>query len=257
MTQRYQIWVAYDGSAFAGWQVQPEKRTVQGELERAIRKLTGETVKLHGSGRTDQGVHARGQSAHFDLSRDWGLINLRRGINTYLPPDIRVLNAQQQTPHFHARRSAVSKEYRYFIWNAENLPPDLRHARAHIRRPLNVDAMRKACEALIGRHDFAAFTANPNRFVESTVRHVMALQVRKSGPEIVIIAKSDGFLYKMVRSLVGFLIRVGEGDLAPEEAGAILKSGLRTAVVPTAPPQGLFLWKVNYGRGATYVRNQH
>jgi len=147
---------------------------------------------------------------------------------------------------FHARRSAVGKEYRYLIWNGKVMPPFLYRYRAHIRRPLDLEAMRQAAGLLTGKHDFAAFTANPNRIVESTVRTLSILAVREKGNEVAIIACGDGFLYRMVRSLAGFLIRVGQGELAPSEAENILEQKKRTAVVPTAPPQGLFLWRVNY-----------
>lgn len=242
---RYRITLSYDGSDYAGWQIQPNGRTVQETLEQAVRTLTGETVKIHGSGRTDQGVHARMQVAHLDLEMD-RKINMAKALNSVLPADIRILKVEKAAADFHARRSAAGKEYRYFIWNAELLPPFLRRYRTHVRRRLDVEAMRRAAALLTGRHDFAAFTANPNREVDGTVRHLTALRVLKRGSEIVIVARGEGFLYKMVRSLAGFLIRVGEGGVRPEEAAAILHSRQRTARVPTAPPEGLFLWRVFY-----------
>jgi tRNA pseudouridine38-40 synthase len=217
-------------------------------LEKALAQLAGGPVKVHGSGRTDQGVHAAGQVAHMDLPRAWPGRDLRRTLNALLPPDIRVLNAGRAPADFHARRSAVSKEYRYLIWNDEILPPVLRRYRTHVRQHLDERAMRAAAATLVGRHDFAAFTANPNREVESTVRRLTRLSVRRQGREIVIRAQSDGFLYKMVRSLAGLLIRVGTGAVPPSEAAAILCSRERTARVPTAPPEGLFLWQVHYRR---------
>ena len=247
---RYRLTLAYDGTAYAGWQIQPGHSTVQQVLQDALKRLTGETVIVHGSGRTDTGVHARGQVAHLDVERSDPLEEvLRRGMNAVLPADIRVLDARRAGAGFHARRSAVSKEYRYCIWNAEVVPPFLRCYRTPVRDPLDTDAMARAAAMLVGRHDFAAFTANPNRLVETTIRRLFALTVRRRGPDIAIVAKADGFLYKMVRSLAGFLIRVGEGAVPPETAAAVLTSKVRTARVPTAPPQGLFLWKVNY-RGA-------
>ena len=244
--QRYRIDVSYDGSEYAGWQIQPNGVTIQQKIEAAIRQLTGETVKLHGSGRTDQGVHARRQVAHFDLDHARPAGPLVRALNALLPPDIRVLAARRAVPDFHARRSAVSKEYRYFIWNAEIVPPFVRRYRTPVRNPLDVESMRKAAAHLVGRHDFAAFTANPNRLVESTVRSVTRLQIARRGAEIVIAVESEGFLYKMVRSLAGFLIRVGEGAVPPSAAADILSSKERTARVPTAPAAGLFLWHVRY-----------
>jgi len=244
---RYKITFAYDGSAYAGWQIQPGNRTVQETIQQAIKQVTGEVVIAHGSGRTDQGVHARKQVVHADFVRDDDLRRaLTRGINAILPPDVRVLKNVLAADHFDARRSVVSKEYRYFIWNEEVVPPFLRLYRTVIKDPLDAGAMAKAAGYLVGRHDFAAFTANPNRVVESTVRNLMSLTVKRRGPEIVIAAVGEGFLYKMVRSLAGFLIRVGDGAVSPEEAKTILTSKVRTARVPTAPPQGLFLWDVKY-----------
>jgi tRNA pseudouridine38-40 synthase len=246
--QRYKLLIAYDGTAYAGWQVQPGRRTVQGELEAALRRLAGAPVKLHGSGRTDQGVHAAGQMAHCDLPFVLPSANLARALNALLPPDIRILRAKPVDAEFHARRSAVRKEYRYFIWNDTVISPFLRLYRTHVRAPLDVRAMRQAAALLRGRHDFAAFSANPNRAVKNTRRNLMKLTVCRNGPEIVIRAQSEGFLYKMVRSLAGLLIRVGAGAVPPEQTTAILRSKIRTARVPSAPPQGLFLWRVWYGK---------
>ncbi|MBI2441757.1 MAG: tRNA pseudouridine(38-40) synthase TruA [Lentisphaerae bacterium] len=244
--QRYKLLLAYDGSAYAGWQVQPNQRTVQGELEAALRHLAGAPVKLHGSGRTDRGVHAIGQIAHCDLPFILPAANLRRALNAILPANIRIRQARMAAADFHARRDAVGKEYRYYIWNGEVISPFLRLYRTHVRQLLNLRAMRRAAALLVGRRDFAAFTANPNRKVASTRRRLRLLTVSRQGPEIVIRAQSDGFLYKMVRSLAGFLIRVGEGAVPPEETRRILRSRTRTARVPSAPPQGLFLWRVWY-----------
>lgn len=243
---RCKLTIAYDGSDYAGWQVQPGRPTVQGEVEAALTRLTGQPVKVHGSGRTDQGVHAMGQVAHADLETRLAPAALLKALNALLPPAIRVLRVARAPADFHARRSAVGKEYRYLIWNGAILPPFQRRYRAHVRTPLDVAAMRRAAADLVGRHDFAAFTANPNRAVESTVRTLSLLSVTRRGHEVVIRAGSDGFLYKMVRSLAGFLIRVGEGALPPDAARQILHSRERTARVPTAPPEGLFLWRVEY-----------
>ena len=243
---RYRITVAYDGSAYAGWQVQPQHPTVQQVVEAALKQLTGEAIKVHGSGRTDQGVHAEGQVAHFDLPKKWVCAQLQKGMNAILPQDIRILRVARAKPDFHARRSAVKKEYRYFIWNNPVMDPCRRAYALHVRKPLDVKAMQAAAYLLVGRHDFAAFTANPNREVESTVREVYYLTVRRTGSQIVIRAASEGFLYKMVRSLTGLLLRVGEGAVSVDEVKEILASKIRTARVPTAPPEGLFLWRVWY-----------
>jgi tRNA pseudouridine38-40 synthase len=159
-----------------------------------------------------------------------------------------VLTLQTVRPDFDARFSATGKEYRYFIWNDPQMLPDLRRHRYHVRIPLDVRAMQRAARLLEGRHDFAAFCANPGYEREGTVRRLYALRVTRHGPELTITAKGEGFLYKMVRSLAGFLVRVGLGELEPADATRILKSKERTARVPTAPGCGLFLWRVSYAK---------
>jgi tRNA pseudouridine38-40 synthase len=243
---RYRMTVAYDGTEYAGWQTQPSHRTVQGALERVLTELTGETERIQCSGRTDAGVHAREQVAHFDLLKPVVLRKLMIGFNALLDGDIRVLSLQRAKADFHARFSATGKEYRYFIWNGEVMPPFLRNVRVPVRAPLDIAAMNAAAKRLVGNHDFAAFSANPHYEREGTVRHVRELKVLRRGRDITIVARGDGFLYRMVRSLAGFLIRVGAGDLKPEAAAEILTSKVRTARVPTAAPQGLFLWRVHY-----------
>ena len=243
---RYRLTVAYDGSAFHGWQVQPRQVTVQSVIEEALARYSGESVKLHGSGRTDQGVHARGQVAHFDLTRRAVTAELQKALNAILPGAVRILKTARVADDFDARRSAKGKEYRYFIWNAPVLDPFLRCYRAHIWRRLDVTAMNAAAEDLVGVHDFAAYAANPNREINSTIRNLTRLRCMRRGREVMIVATADGFLYKMVRSLCGLLIRVGEGDVPPGEARRILETRERTARVPTAPAAGLFLWRVWY-----------
>jgi tRNA pseudouridine38-40 synthase len=244
--RRYRLTVQYDGSDYAGWQVQPGRTTVQQTIERVLSDINGAPVKVHASGRTDQGVHAMGQVAHVDLKAALPPAALKKGLNALLPPDIRVVRVQQAPQSFHARRQAKSKDYRYFIWNGPVLPPFLQRYRLHVRTRLDIRAMNAAAEDLRGKHDFAAFMANPNREIGCTIRHLRALRVIRRGREVVIVAQCDGFLYKMMRSLCGLLIRVGEGGVPPSLAKEILATKIRTARVPTAPPQGLFLWKVHY-----------
>lgn len=243
---RYRFDIAYDGTGYFGWQVQPNGVTVQETLEGAAGELAGETVKVHGSGRTDQGVHARAQVAHCDLRRRWGTRELRNALNALLPPDVRVLRVARAVPDFHARKSTTSKEYRYFVWNGDVLPPLVRNCRFQVTDRLDVAAMQTAAGLLVGRHDFAAFTANPNRVVLSTVRELFDLRVTRRGSEVVIAAVGEGFLYKMVRSLAGWLIKVGKGNDDPAATTEVLDSLQRTARVPTAPACGLFLWRVTY-----------
>lgn len=244
--QRFKISVAYDGTNYFGWQVQPKDVTIQSAIESVLNQLSGEDIKVHGSGRTDQGVHARKQFAHFDIERTFTARKMRTALNALLPADIRVGVTEKVSSEFHARYSTTGKQYRYFIWNAHDVPPFLRLYRTHVRTSLDTDAMAEAASYLTGEHDYTAFTANSNTVVESAVRTVNQLEVRRKGSEIVIIADGSGFLYKMVRSLAGFLIKVGKGVAEPAEAAEVLASGKRTEHVQTALPQGLFLWNVRY-----------
>ncbi len=244
--QRYRMTLAYDGTDFSGWQVQPGKSTVQGKLESALETLSGATVHVHSCGRTDTGVHARAQVAHFDWPTPWPNWKLHRAINALLPDSIRVVALRRARPEFHARYDAKGKEYRYAIWNAPVACPLHRRMAVHVWTPLDVRSMRTAAALLEGSHDFAAFSANPRREIGSTVRTLWRLAVTKQGPRITITAVGDGFLYKMVRSLAGHLIRVGSGAVPAEETRDLLASRTRTARVETAPAHGLCLWKVHY-----------
>lgn len=246
MTQRYKATIAYDGGAYAGWQVQPGQRTIQGECEWALRKICGEAVRFHSSGRTDSGVHARAQVAHFDLSSRVTPKKYLLGLNALLDEDIRVTSLTPVNSDFHARFSAVKKEYRYFIWNDRIVPPHLRHYRLQYSRKLDAGKMRAAAGKLVGWHDFESFCSHRGKVEENTERNLLELDIRKNGNEFAIIAVSEGFLYKMVRSLAGFLIRVGSGRVPVEETENILNARERNELVPSAKPHGLFLWKVSY-----------
>lgn len=247
MTNRYKMTIAYDGTEYAGWQIQLGEKTIQEEIERVLEHLTGAFVRIHHSGRTDAGVHAKGQVAHFDLEKVWELWRLQSGLNALLPPDIRIMKLQKVPDDFHARFSATGKEYRYFIWNGPAVPPELRLYRLHERRRLNVSAMKQAAQYLVGTHDFAAFTANPKREIGGTIKTVTQITVTRSREgDVKICVKGAGFLYKMVRSIAGFLLRAGTGELTPEDAERFLKAAKRTNKIPTAKPQGLFLWRVSY-----------
>jgi tRNA pseudouridine38-40 synthase len=240
--------IAYDGTNYSGWQVQPQHRTVQGEIERLLAEMTSQKhVRVESSGRTDTGVHARAQVAHFDLEQPIKNVKyFQRGINAQIDRDIRIQTLEKVSSDFHARFSAVGKEYRYFIYNGLIVPPTKRLYRLQEGRPLNVERMRTAAALLVGEHDFAPFAANRKVPIKSTVRTIHSLYVRKHGADITLEVQGNGFLYKMVRGLSGFLVHVGMGRLEPEAAIEILASGKRTAVVQTAQPHGLFLWKVFY-----------
>lgn len=244
---RYKITAAYDGTGFSGWQIQPGKRTVQEEIEQAIETLGRQRVRIYHSGRTDAGVHAKGQVAHFDLKEAVDCGRFMNSLNALLGSDVRIMNLEKVHSEFNARYDVVSKEYRYFIWNGPAVPPDLRLYRMHERRRLNIRAMREAARHLTGRHDFAAFTANPKREIAGTIKTITRLTVyRTREGDLSICIQGGGFLYKMVRSVAGFLWRVGLGELTPSDAERFLKAGKRTNEIPTACPSGLFLWRVTY-----------
>ncbi len=247
MSTRYKIKVSYDGTNYSGWQVQPRHRTVQGELERFLAEMTSQKhVRVESSGRTDAGVHARAQVAHFDLPKAVDAKYFMRGLNAQLDRDIRVTSFERVSDDFHARFSAVGKEYRYFIYNGLNVPPTKRLYRLQEGRPLDVERMRAAAELLVGEHDFAPFAANRRVPIKDTVRTIHSFYVRKHGADITLEVQGNGFLYKMVRGLAGILIEIGKGRREPEIIHDIFAHGKRTAKVQTAQPHGLFLWKVFY-----------
>ncbi len=244
---RFKLTIAYDGTGYAGWQVQPGHATVQQAVEEAIATTVGAEVKLHGSGRTDRGVHSRGQVAHFDAETRMSAKSMLLALNSRLPADIRILAAETVPADFHARRSATAKEYRYVVWNGPVMPPWERLYALLVHRPLDLDLVRDGARRFVGEHDFVAFMANPQRALETTVRTIYEFEVSKSGRRITFRVKGSGFLYKQVRSMVGMLIRVGTGAEKAETISRLLDaSAPRTAHVPSAPPQGLTLWKVWY-----------
>ncbi len=246
---RYKLTISYDGTDFHGWQVQPDFRTVQQELEEAVLPLSpnSEPVIIHGSGRTDAGVHANGQVAHLDLDRVMTPVQLRRALNgRLLCRDVRVLEAEVAAADFDARRSAHGKEYRYRIWNAEVMDPMQRRYRALVTKPLDLDSIREAAIHFIGEKDFCAFSAASSHEIESTVRKIYSLDIVADGPAVEFRVTGNGFLYKMVRSISGFLIAVGIGREKPEAVDEIIESQTRTSRVESALPHGLTLWRVWY-----------
>ena len=245
--RRYRITIAYDGTHYSGYQLQSNGISVQQRLEEVLGYLNRAPVRVFGSSRTDAGVHAKGFVAHFDLTKPIPPQNLPRAMNSRLPEDIRVLKASFAAQDFDARKDATGKEYRYFLYNADILPPHLVPYWAFTYRKLDVAAMQKAAAYFVGRHDYVSFAANPHREISSTVRNIFSFTVKKTGPRIVFSVRGDGFLYKQVRSMVGFLVRVGKGEEPPEAVAQMLRdTPARTARVPTAPGRGLFLWQVFY-----------
>jgi len=246
---KYKTTIAYDGSGYSGWQRQENALGVQQVVEEALESLDGAPVRVYGSSRTDAGVHARGFVCHFSLEKPIPPANLVRAANARLPPSIRFMASSKAPEGFDARLSAKGKEYRYHVYQADILPPHLAPFWTFCHRPLDLAAMREAAAHFVGTHDFVSFAANPDREIESTVRTVFSFDVKKAGPRHTFVVRGDGFLYKQVRSMAGFLISVGRGAEPPDAVRELLEAKTpRTARVETAPPQGLVLWKVFYGR---------
>ncbi|WP_024984053.1 tRNA pseudouridine(38-40) synthase TruA [Brevibacillus borstelensis] len=243
--RRLKCVVAYDGTDFSGFQVQPDQVTIQGEIEAALHRLTGETIQISGSGRTDAGVHARGQVFHFDTKSGISLDKWRFVLNNQLPDSIVIRSVEEVSSEFHARFDVKVKEYRYCIDNGA-VPDVFRHRYAdHIRSPLDVEAMRQAARHLVGRHDFTSF-CSAKTFVEDKVRTVYDVRVESEGQVIWVICRGNGFLYNMVRIIVGTLVEVGQGKRHPDELRTILLGRNRELAGKTAPAKGLTMWEVSY-----------
>jgi tRNA pseudouridine38-40 synthase len=237
--------LSYDGTDFFGWQRQPDRRTVQQVLEEAIGKLTGTEPTTYASGRTDAGVHALGQVAHFHTASRHSPEVFVKALNALLPRDVRVRGAWEMPQSFHATLDAKAKLYRYVIDNHPIADPLQRRYSYHVYHHLDVPAMSRAAQALQGRHDFHSFETHwPNR--TSSVRTIMHIAVSRQGDFVWIDAEADGFLYNMVRTIAGSLILVGEGRWPESRLAEVLAAEDRRLAGPTAPPQGLFLVRVRY-----------
>lgn len=242
---RWKCTCAYDGGAFDGWQSQPGGNAIQDVIERRLQEVLKAGIRIHGSGRTDAGVHALAQVFHFDAAWAHGADKLRAAIQAGLPRTIQVSAVTRARPDFHARFSAQGKVYRYDLFLGEADPFTAPWCWS-FPRPLDWDAIAAGAAVLRGKHDFRAFAAEGGTERESTVRDLRRLEVVRRGRRARLVFEADGFLYKMVRSLTGALVNVGLGKLTPRDLTALLESARRTPQVPTAPPQGLFLVKVLY-----------
>jgi tRNA pseudouridine38-40 synthase len=244
----FRFTLEYDGTDFEGWQSQPKgHRTVQDTLETALQRVTAKAVRVIAAGRTDSGVHAEGQVASAEIETSMACCELQRALNTHLPRDLAVVGLEERPRGFHAQRDARSKLYRYRIWNGP-WPSPLRHRRSHwLRAPLDLTAMGEAAHRLEGRRDFASLQTAGSE-VRDTIRTLYRVEVEGSpGGEIRIEVEGGGFLRHMVRNLVGVLVEVGRGRLAPASVPALLAARDRRAGPPTAPARGLTLVRVDYG----------
>ncbi|MHC1699481.1 MAG: tRNA pseudouridine(38-40) synthase TruA [Humidesulfovibrio sp.] len=246
---RIKLILAYDGTDFAGWQLQARDRTVQGEVEAAIARIVGTRLPVQGAGRTDSGVHALGQCAHFDAPEQFAHIPWRVALNCLMRPDVRVVQAEVAPPRFHAQYDAVSKIYAYTLWTDRSHVNPLRRRFVWDVPPLDLAAMDEAAREFLGTHDFASFrNAGTPLGPRGTVRTVQALW-REPGPgaaETVWRIRGDGFLKQMVRNIVGCLVAVGKGKVAPADVRSILERRDRNHSLPTAPPWGLCMERVFY-----------
>ncbi|HVT97192.1 MAG TPA: tRNA pseudouridine(38-40) synthase TruA [Acidobacteriaceae bacterium] len=255
----WKVTLAYDGTDFSGWQVQPDRVTIQGTLADAVERVTGERVLPQGSGRTDAGVHARAQVASFWLEAAIPEENLQRALNRKLPEAVRVLRTERVTPEFHARHSARAKTYEYRIWRAEIAPPwEARYAWA-LNWPLDVQRMQEAAQKVVGTHDFTSFAASDPDLAArrglddaergenaGNVRTVFESDWRREGDLLIYRVRGDGFLHHMVRNLVGTFVEVGRGAAEPAQIPRILEARSREEAGPTAPARGLWLDRVEY-----------
>jgi tRNA pseudouridine38-40 synthase len=240
--------IAYDGTAYAGWQIQPGEPTIQGVLEHALERIVGRRNRITASGRTDAGVHALGQVVGFQADTTLTPRLLQRALNAQLPADVAVLEAAEVEAGFHPIRDTLSKRYRYVIHNGAVRDVFARRYCWHISRPLDVAAMDEAAQCLLGTHDFRSFESSgaPRSDSRRTIYELTVLRADNGNDKVVIEIEADGFLYNMARAIVGSLVEVGRGAQPPAWMSKVLESQDRGRAGPTAPPEGLFLVKVKY-----------
>jgi len=239
--------IYYDGSQFSGFQIQPRQRTVQGVLEQALKKMhKGESVRIQASGRTDTGVHSFGQTIHFDSPFQIPEQNWKTALNTLLPGDLYVHEVEIVPDNFHARYDVAEKEYRYYVWHQKERDVFKRNYYYHFPYHLNVEAMREACSYLEGRHDFTTFSSAKATIKGSKVRTLYEVSCEKQEERIEFIFRGNGFLYNMLRIIIGVLLDIGQGRREASEIPGLLAAKDRRLVGETIPPQGLYLWKVKY-----------
>jgi len=265
MLKNILIEIEYDGTNYFGWQIQNKKllaaplqkragrrpplkkenvKTLQGELEKALKRLFKKSIRVYSAGRTDKGVHASGQCVNFKVSTEIPLKNIKKALNTFLPKDIYVRRIKKVPLNFHCRFSAKSKVYRYIIINKRNFSVFMRNYSWHIDRKVNLSAMRKAIPRIIGKRDFACFAKQASVY-KSCARVLKSISIRKRGSYIYIDMEASGFLRNMARNIVSFLVMIGIGQISQKDISRIIKRRIRYTNNP-APPGGLYLMKVNY-----------
>ena len=245
-TTRIALTLEYDGTRYCGFQLQSGLPTIQGEMEKALRKLTGERSRVMAASRTDAGVHARGQVVSFRTSSSLPMPTFIKGLNYYLPKDIAVKAAHRASDSFNVRRDAISREYNYYILNSRTRSPIRRGFAYPVAEPLDVETMNQACQALIGEHDFASFITGFTAEIKSTVRTVYRAETEKNGELAVFNMVANSFLPHQVRNTVGALIKVGRGRMSVDEFRNIVEAKKPGLAGPTAPACGLCLMKINY-----------
>lgn len=244
-TRNIKLVIRYDGTHYSGWQCQKNAGTVQESIESALRKIIGRKVKLKGAGRTDSGVHAAHQVANFKTHSKLPAERIKEALNSSLPDDILVMSAESVPLKFDSQHSAVSKRYRYTVTTARFVDPFMRHFASRFSYPINMASMRRAAKALIGRHDFKAFQSSGSN-ESNTVRTIKMIKIEKDGDLIYIDIWADGFLYNMVRTIVGTLLEIGRGKISEASMGEIIYKKDRRLAGPTAPARGLCLMGVEY-----------
>lgn len=245
MTKRVALGVTYDGSHFCGWQSQADGVGVQDALESAIAQIAGHSVRIHAAGRTDTGVHALCQVVHFDSDTVRPISAWVRGVNAFLPASVRVTWAQAVAPEFHARFSAISRSYQYLLYNAPVASAIMHHKSGWFHLPLNVAAMQRASEFLLGEQDFSAFRASECQ-AKSSIKIMHVANVEQRGAYIKFSFSANAFLQHQVRNMVGALVYVGKGTLQPQDMQNLLQQKDRTLSPPTFSPHGLYLTSVGY-----------
>lgn len=243
MHQNYLISITYDGTDYFGWQRQKDKRTIQGQIENALKNIFGIKINVMGAGRTDSGVHAKGQTANFKAPLKYDINELSCALNGHLPKDIRILFIKKVPPEFHARKSARTKVYEYRIFNSPKINPFVLRYVLHVPSPLQVDRMQEGASFFIREADFTSFSSNREL---NPIRRVIRSEIRKKGNEIFYIVEANGFLRYMVRTMTGALLQTGKGKIPPKRIEDILIQKRRSKDAPTAPAKGLCLIKVNY-----------